>query len=92
MQSFLFAATLFSGLSLAKPVVPTELPVRSSSSSSSSPRRRSDPTAPLRFNDDGTFQLSIFEDLHFGESTFLCQKQGYDCRQSDSQTVPSREC
>lgn len=23
---------------------------------------------PLRFSDDGTFQISIFEDLHFGES------------------------
>lgn len=24
--------------------------------------------APLRFREDGTFQISIFEDLHFGES------------------------
>ena len=24
---------------------------------------------PLVFNADGTFQISIFEDLHFGEST-----------------------
>jgi hypothetical protein len=24
---------------------------------------------PLRFEQDGTFQISIFEDLHFGEST-----------------------
>jgi hypothetical protein len=23
---------------------------------------------PLRFADDGTFQVSVFEDLHFGES------------------------
>lgn len=23
---------------------------------------------PLRFREDGTFQISIFEDLHFGES------------------------
>lgn len=23
---------------------------------------------PLTFNSDGTFQISIFEDLHFGES------------------------
>jgi hypothetical protein len=23
---------------------------------------------PLRFSHDGTFQISIFEDLHFGES------------------------
>ena len=26
------------------------------------------PFAPLRFSDDGTFQIGIFEDLHFGES------------------------
>jgi len=25
--------------------------------------------APLRFTRNGTFQISIFEDLHFGEST-----------------------
>lgn len=25
---------------------------------------------PLTFDDDGTFQISIFEDLHFGESEF----------------------
>lgn len=25
---------------------------------------------PLTFNKDGTFQVSVFEDLHFGESTF----------------------
>lgn len=28
-------------------------------------------TGPLRFKSDGTFQLSIFEDLHFGESETL---------------------
>lgn len=27
-----------------------------------------DLTAPLTFGSDGTFQISIFEDLHFGES------------------------
>lgn len=26
---------------------------------------------PLRFMRDGTFQIAIFEDLHFGESTCL---------------------
>lgn len=26
---------------------------------------------PLRFRPDGTFQISIFEDLHFGESAYL---------------------
>ena len=32
------------------------------------PRWRNDSLHELRFSDDGTFQLSIFEDLHFGES------------------------
>lgn len=32
------------------------------------PTRRSDAYGPLQFRSDGTFQLSIFEDLHFGES------------------------
>lgn len=27
-----------------------------------------DPAAPLQFRSDGSFQISIFEDLHFGES------------------------
>ena len=37
--------------------------------------RRSEPSAadqafgPLQFQPDGTFQISIFEDLHFGESS-----------------------
>ena len=35
---------------------------------SSIPRWRNDSFNELRFSDDGTFQLSIFEDLHFGES------------------------
>lgn len=26
------------------------------------------PFGPLTFSSDGTFQISIFEDLHFGES------------------------
>lgn len=40
-------------------------------------RRQSDISAadqafgPLQFQPDGTFQLSIFEDLHFGEGQFL---------------------
>lgn len=36
------------------------------------PRRytnHSDPFGPLTFSEDGTFQISILEDLHFGEST-----------------------
>lgn len=35
------------------------------------PRRYSNSSAsfgPLKFTEDGTFQISIFEDLHFGES------------------------
>jgi len=28
------------------------------------------PLPPLKFRADGTFQISIFEDLHFGESTW----------------------
>ncbi len=32
------------------------------------PARKRQDFGPLRFDDDGTFQLSIFEDLHFGES------------------------
>jgi hypothetical protein len=30
----------------------------------------SDGYGPLTFRSDGTFQISIFEDLHFGESRF----------------------
>lgn len=29
-----------------------------------------EPLAPLKFAEDGTFQVSILEDLHFGESEF----------------------
>jgi hypothetical protein len=25
---------------------------------------------PLKFSHDGTFQISVFEDLHFGDGTF----------------------
>lgn len=28
-------------------------------------------TRPLTFNKDGTFQICIFNDLHFGESEYL---------------------
>lgn len=30
-------------------------------------KKRASSFAPLRFNSDGTFQISIFNDLHFGE-------------------------
>lgn len=33
-------------------------------------RRERTQFGPLRFREDGYFQLSIFEDLHFGESKF----------------------
>lgn len=32
------------------------------------PAGRESSQTPLRFTDEGTFQISIFEDLHFGES------------------------
>lgn len=54
----IFATAVFAGLSAARPAFPDVL------------QRRSSWTAPLRFNDDGTFQLSIFEDLHFGENAW----------------------
>ncbi|KAK8040987.1 Metallophosphoesterase domain protein [Apiospora phragmitis] len=36
-------------------------------------RNKTDFSAPLQFKKDGTFQISIFEDLHFGESTYQTQ-------------------
>ena len=33
--------------------------------------KRSGAFGPLQFRTDGTFQISIFEDLHFGESRSL---------------------
>lgn len=61
-------------------------------------RRQSDSSAadqavgPLQFQPDGTFQLSIFEDLHFGEgtppplpSTVLCPG-----RRSHHEQIPGR--
>lgn len=33
------------------------------------PRAAADPPPPLRFRDNGTFHLSVFSDLHFGEGT-----------------------
>ncbi|CAK7217266.1 hypothetical protein SCUCBS95973_003089 [Sporothrix curviconia] len=34
------------------------------------PRATRDPAAPLQFRSDGSFQISIFEDLHFGENAW----------------------
>ncbi|CAK7230991.1 hypothetical protein SBRCBS47491_007778 [Sporothrix bragantina] len=33
-------------------------------------RATRDPAAPLQFHSDGSFQISIFEDLHFGENAW----------------------
>lgn len=33
-----------------------------------SAQKAPEPLAPLKFAEDGTFQISILEDLHFGES------------------------
>lgn len=53
MQSVVASIALFGAISRAAVV----------------PRKASaDPTAPLAFTSDGTFQISIFNDLHFGES------------------------
>jgi hypothetical protein len=35
--------------------------------------------APLKFQADGTFQISIFSDLHFGESTFPLPCKSSSC-------------
>ncbi|EFX05075.1 hypothetical protein CMQ_5337 [Grosmannia clavigera kw1407] len=66
MQSVFLTATLLASISLANQVVSDALYVRSTSSGNAL-KHHSTQTAPLRFSDDGTFQLSIFEDLHFGE-------------------------
>lgn len=29
---------------------------------------------PLKFSADGTFQISVFEDLHFGDGEVTCVK------------------
>ncbi|KAL6414308.1 putative inactive purple acid phosphatase 16 [Ilyonectria robusta] len=38
--------------------------------SNQAPLSRFNQSAPLKFKSDGTFQLSIFEDLHFGENAW----------------------
>lgn len=58
MAFFAFAAVLW----LIAPSLQAVLPTRFASSGSSGL------FGPLKFRDDGTFQISIFEDLHFGES------------------------
>lgn len=58
MAFFAFAAVLW----LIAPSLQAVLPTRYAASNSGSP------FGPLKFREDGTFQISVFEDLHFGES------------------------
>lgn len=58
MAFFAFAAVLW----LVAPSIQAVLPATFATSDGSSP------FGPLKFREDGTFQISIFEDLHFGES------------------------
>lgn len=58
MAFFASAAVLW----LVAPSLQAALPSKFAASDGSSP------FGPLRFREDGTFQISIFEDLHFGES------------------------
>ncbi|KAH8776748.1 Metallo-dependent phosphatase-like protein [Diaporthe sp. PMI_573] len=60
MALFVFAALLW----LIAPSLQAVLPTRFASSSGN------DLFGPLRFREDGTFQISIFEDLHFGENAW----------------------
>lgn len=57
MAFFAFAAVLWLIVPSLQAVLPTRYAVSSGS-----------PFGPLKFRKDGTFQISIFEDLHFGES------------------------
>ena len=58
MAFFAFLVVLW----LIAPSLQAVLPARFASSNGSSS------FGPLKFGEDGTFQISIFEDLHFGES------------------------
>lgn len=60
MAFFAFAAVLW----LIAPSLQAALPARYATSNSSSP------LGHLKFRKDGTFHISIFEDLHFGESEY----------------------
>ncbi|KAK3689280.1 Metallo-dependent phosphatase-like protein [Podospora appendiculata] len=55
-------------LFIALPSTQLRVPVIKSSSSTSRANRQV--SSPLAFRPDGTFQLSIFEDLHFGENAW----------------------
>jgi hypothetical protein len=58
MGAFLLA-TLFAGLTLSAPLAGKPYGYRNSTL-----------LPPLRFTPNGTFQISIFEDLHFGENAW----------------------
>lgn len=58
MAFFAFAAVLW----LIAPSLQAVLPARDAGPNGSGL------FGPLKFREDGTFQISIFEDLHFGES------------------------
>lgn len=61
MAFFALAALLW----LTAPSLQAVLPTRCATSNSSSS------SGPLKFRQDGTFQISVFEDLHFGESKYF---------------------
>ncbi|KAL1881292.1 hypothetical protein Daus18300_001145 [Diaporthe australafricana] len=61
MAFFASAAVLWFIAPSLQAVLPTSYATSSSSSN---------PFGPLKFRDDGTFQISIFEDLHFGENAW----------------------
>jgi hypothetical protein len=60
MGAFLLA-TLFAGLTLSAPFGGRPYGYHNSTR-----------LPPLRFTPNGTFQISIFEDLHFGENAWVC--------------------
>ncbi|KAJ0119667.1 calcineurin-like phosphoesterase [Diaporthe amygdali] len=60
MAFFAFAAVLWLIAPSLQAVLPAIFPAHTSS----------DIFGPLKFRDDGTFQISIFEDLHFGENAW----------------------
>lgn len=65
---YMFAAVIFGA------TVSLAVPLEVSSSTNTYPvSHHSDPFGPLTFRADGTFQISVFEDLHFGESMFTPQ-------------------
>jgi hypothetical protein len=63
---FAMLSLLLFGLLFARSSLQASLLTRRYTNSSCTPRR----FGPLQFSQDGTFQLSIFEDLHFGESEY----------------------